>query len=101
MALAQALWPVRSVLGGSVPLTLVGHAALGGDDVGVAAEALQGRDGALAHHRFPAERPVVDHLQHDGRRVHLILGQVLEDGGERLHMRRGGGGGGRQESVVT
>lgn len=58
-------------------LTLWGSGSLWNDDVRVTSELLQRRDGALTHHRLPAERTVVNHLQHDGRGVHLILWKEL------------------------
>lgn len=45
----------------------------------VAAKLLEAVDGALAHHWFSTKRSVVDDLQHDGRRVHLIFGEKLGD----------------------
>ena len=59
-------------------LTFGRHGSLCSDDVGVASELLQRRDGALTHHGLPAKWTVVDHLQHNGRCVHLILWKELE-----------------------
>lgn len=53
--------------------TFGSHGALGSDDVWVTSEPLQTGDGALAHHGLPAKRTVVNHLKHNGRRVHLVL----------------------------
>lgn len=55
--------------------TFGGPGALCSDDVRVTPELLQAGDGALPHHGLPTKRPVVDHLEHDGRRVHLVLWQ--------------------------
>lgn len=55
--------------------TFGGPGALCSDDVRVTPELLQAGDGALAHHGLPTKRPVVNHLEHDGRCVHLVLWQ--------------------------
>ena len=58
--------------------TFGGHGDLSPGDIGVTAEVRQVADGTLSHHRLPAERTVVDHLQHDGRSVHLIFRKELK-----------------------
>lgn len=68
------------------PLTFGGHGSLCSDDIWVTPELLQSCDGALTHHRLPAKRTVVDHLQHNRRRVHLILWKEL-DRGQRGNIR--------------
>lgn len=62
-------------------LTFGGHGSLRSDDVRVTPELLQSRDGALTHHRLPAKWAVVNHLQHNGWCVHLILWKELDGGG--------------------
>lgn len=59
--------------------TSCGHAHIAVNTVRIAAKLLKAVDGALAHDGFPAKRPVVDYLQHDGRRVHLLFGEKLVD----------------------
>lgn len=55
------------------------HAHVPVDAMRIAAKLLQAVDGALAHHWFSTKRSVVDDLQHDGRRVHLLFGEKLGD----------------------
>lgn len=55
------------------------HARIAVDAVRIAAELLQAVDGALAHHWLSTKGSVVDDLQHDGRRVHLLFGEKLGD----------------------
>lgn len=45
----------------------------------VTAELLQTVNRALPHDRLPTKRSVVDHLEHDGRGVHLIFGKKLSE----------------------
>ncbi len=61
-------------------LTFGRHGSLCSDDIRVTSEVLQRSDGALTHHRLPAKWTVVDHLQHNGRCVHLILWKELDEG---------------------
>lgn len=58
-------------------ITFGGHGSLCSDDIWVASKLLQSSDGALTHHRLPAKWTVVNHLQHNGRCVHLILWKEL------------------------
>lgn len=53
------------------------HAHIPVNAMRIAAELLKAVDGALTHHWFPTEWSVVNYLQHNGRRVHLLFGQKL------------------------
>lgn len=54
------------------------HADFAVDAIWITAKLFQAVDGALTHHRFPAKWSVVDYLQHDGRSVHLLFGEKLD-----------------------
>lgn len=53
------------------------HAHIAVNAMRIAAELLKAVDGALTHHWFPTEGSVVNHLQYNGRGVHLLFGQKL------------------------
>lgn len=55
------------------------HADFIVDAIRVTAELLKAVDGALTHDRFPTERSVVDDLEHNGRGVHLLFGEKLDE----------------------
>lgn len=55
------------------------HAHVAVNTMRIAAKLLEAVDGALAHDGFSTKRSVVDYLQHDGRRVHLLFGEKLVD----------------------
>lgn len=59
-------------------LTFGRHGSVCSDDIRVTSEPLQRCDGALTNHRLPAKWTVIDHLQHNGRCVHLILWDELD-----------------------
>lgn len=61
-------------------LTFRRHSSLCCDNIWITSELLQASDGTLADHRLPAEWTVVNHLDHNGRRVHLILWKELNGG---------------------
>lgn len=55
------------------------HAGFIVKTIRVTAELLQTVNCALSHDRLPTKRSVVDHLEHDGRGVHLIFGKKLSE----------------------
>lgn len=55
------------------------HAGFIVKTIRVTAELLQTGNCALSHDRLPTKRSVVDHLEHDGRGVHLIFGKKLSE----------------------
>lgn len=57
------------------------HANIRVDAIRIAAELLKAVNGALTYHRFPTEWSVVNYLQHNGRCVHLLFGEKLDEEG--------------------
>lgn len=53
------------------------HAGFTVNPIRITAELLQAVNGALTHHRFPTEWPVVNYLKHNWRGVHLLFGKKL------------------------